>query len=61
MSVLIHPNMFQDGTEMRKRCGSDIQEGFEAHVVCLYTNMSLVREDDILCLLESEREARRLR
>ena len=25
------------------------------------TNISAVREDDILCLLESEREARRLR
>jgi ribosomal protein S28E/S33 len=24
-------------------------------------NLSIVREDDILCLLESEREARRLR
>ena len=30
-------------------------------IKCAVANLSTVREDDILCLLESEREARRLR
>lgn len=39
--------------------GKNIEEGGGVYIMSMLTVS--VREDDILCLLESEREARRLR